>query len=334
MTLHEKAKKGLLKGDEFTIDLLNQKDDNGITVLRTAILFNTIAKIPAHLITKEALDEKHQGNSTAWHDAAITDTLKFIPKHLFSVESLNSTDEWGMTVWHTAAQHDSLKDIPKHLFSVDALNSEDRFERNVWCIAASYGSLKDIPKSLFTKDILFQKSCGAFFLHTALLKNISSFHCIPKKLLTYDVLSQTDDNGVSVWELLAVNKQLQQVPIPLINKELLQMTNKKGKPIFNKSNSKYITTVSEFIENNPVFAKDIEFHDPRLELLDIENNKYFFKFDGIEDKIILSIDGVSIANNTFETLTDTVLFIEKNYDNVEQSMSLPKNTLKLDPFVL
>ena len=68
MTLHEKAKKGLLKGDEFTIDLLNQKDDNGITVLRTAILFNTIAKIPAHLITKEALDEKHQGNSTAWHD--------------------------------------------------------------------------------------------------------------------------------------------------------------------------------------------------------------------------------------------------------------------------
>ena len=175
----------------------------------------------------------------------------------------------------------------------------------------------------------------------------TTFRGIPKHLFTSDALAQEDGRGQTVWVQLAENDTLKDIPEHLINKDLLKMKNLDNKSLFNTKDRNYIKKVlqlpsklTDFINKNPAQAKDIEHRDSRFVLEEANDNELLFKFTGIEGKVILNKEGAYINNilvsgNPQEAspLSNAVTFIEKAY-NIEQSISLPKNSLTVEPFVL
>ena len=93
-------------------------------------------------------------------------------------------------------------------------------------------------------------------------------------------------------------------------------------------------SLKDFITNHPNLENDILLRDPRLKLIDVKDNNVIFSFEGIKDDIILNKDGAFIENVNHEMLSNAVQFIEANYGNIEQSISLPKNSLTEEQFVL
>ena len=179
---------------------------------------------------------------------------------------------------------------------------------NVWHWAALEGTLKDIPKHLFTNDDLAKES----------------------------------NSGISAWRLAAIYNTLYQIPLRLITNKLLGMKNSKGSNVFNETGVFYINHIisereiklKRFVKNNPELERVIEYRDPRLVLIEVGNDFLVFKFNQITGQVTLSKDGAFLNNENYKTLANIVAFIENNYPNVEKSQTLPKNVLKLEPFVL
>lgn len=307
MTLHEKARKGSLKGEVFTTEMLNEKDVGGDTVWHIAAECNTLKDIPENLFTSENLAQKDMFDNTVFHTTAAYNTLKDIPKEFFTMNALNKKEGDCKTVWHIAAGSNTLKDIPKELFTEEALSQIDIFDDTVWHMAAKHGSLKTIPKHLLTEEIV----------------------------------NQRDEYGNTVLTIVATHSTIKNLPVHLITEKLLTMKN-KGKLIFNKKDRQYITSILEmpgkvkdFIANNPTLELDIVHIDPRLILKEAEKDVLVFEFEGVKDEVILSKNRVTVNENTFDTLNNAVLFIEKKNPNLEQSILIPSNsTLKVKPFVL
>lgn len=89
VSLHEKAKTSL-KDEILTKELLNERDENGDTVLHVAAEHNTINTIPKHLLTCNALKEKNSQVDTVWHIIAFKNNFKDIPENLLTTEDLNT----------------------------------------------------------------------------------------------------------------------------------------------------------------------------------------------------------------------------------------------------
>ena len=91
MNLHEKAKKELLKDEDFsliTTDMLNEAQHDGNTVWHMAAGFNCLDSIPKHLFTEESMNLKNQFGETVLHIAALSNTLKNVPKEILTYDSL------------------------------------------------------------------------------------------------------------------------------------------------------------------------------------------------------------------------------------------------------
>ena len=135
---------------------------------------------------------------------------------------------------------------------------------------------------------------------------------------------------------------LQKLPLHLIEKDLLDMKKANGENLFDSENVAYVEKVLQmpanlnlFMKENPYLAKQVEFRDPRLVFEEIGEDCLYFRFQGVKDKILLNSDGVFIKKVNHKTLSNAVTFIEKNYKNIEQSISLPvNNALTVEHFVL
>ena len=256
------------------------------------------------LVTTEMLNERNEDGCSVWCMAACNETLQDIPKHLFTEECLSQIDKDGNSLWHYAAQFNTLRHIPEHLFTDSSLAQPNQNGDTVWHISTMYGCLKDIPVHLFSEEVLN-------------LKN---------------------NRESSVLNFVVRSGILKDIPQHLITETLFH----KNPGFFNAVDTLYINNVilerklfNDFIENHPSLAKDIEFRDPRLELSEVVKHGVIFKFRGIDDKVILNKDGVAVGKNLHNSLNDAVLFIEKIYPHIEQSLVLPKNdTLMVGEFVL
>ena len=304
MTLHEKAALGDLKGEVLTSKLLNEINEYGKTVWHEAAeTINGLNHIPVELFTSDALSQKSNTGMTVLHSAAYGGTLKDIPEQFLTTDALNQVDDLYDTVWHRAAWYRTLNAIPKHLFTKNVLNQKSFHGETVWHVAARHNTLKDIP-----------------------------FH-----LFTHDALSQRNDGKFSVFDLININDQIRHLPIHLLNKDLLAIYNDSS-VFLNETDTNFIKAkincFDTFMKANPNLEKDIELRDPRLILTEINRNMLSFGFVGIEDECVLYKDSVAIKNETFNTLNDAVLFIEKNYAGIEQSLILPVNKVELHSFVL
>lgn len=254
----------------------------------------------------EILNEIEEDGTTAWHYAACFDKLKYIPEHLFTHEALSKSNISGMTPWHEAAMYETLKYIPKHLFTEEALNSTTVPGHSVFQMAAMNNSFKDIPKHLLNEKLLNTRSV----------------------------------DGTTMWQIVALFNNFKHLPRHLVTKNLLNFNERDN--FFNKESLQHINNFIEvpyklvsFIKLNPELERDIEFADQRLKLVEVDDKSLHFEFDGIEGVVILNKDGVYLNNETHQTLSKAVQFIENNYDNVEQSISLPANDiLTVERFVL
>lgn len=235
--------------------------------------------------------------------------MKYIPEHLFTEEAFANTDYENETVWHIAAVNETLKDIPEFLFTSYALAQVQKYGETVWHEAARYGTLKYIPEHLFTKDVLNQKN-----------------HL-----------------GQTVWGEASENETLEAIPEHLFTEEILDIRDSFNDEIFNEEQQKFVKNVissrkemlNKFLLENPSHAKDIEFADPRLELIDVSNKSLSFRLDGTKNKIILSSEGAFVNKVNHEILNKAVLFIEKTHHSLEQSIEIPKsNNLEIKPFCL
>ena len=128
------------------------------------------------------------------------------------------------------------------------------------------------------------------------------------------------------------------------------MKNKIGYPLFNIEDAKYIKMIilrkankikrlngrlNTFIKQNPTLERDMIHRDPRLKLIDVKDSNVIFNFEGVKDEIILNKEGVFINDKNHNTLSNAVLFIENNYENVEQSIVIHvNNALTVERFVL
>ena len=240
-----------------------------------------------------------------------------------TTELLNERDSGGDTVWHSAACMGALMNIPQHLFTKDAMNQKNG--ETVWHTAALYGSLQHIPQHLFTEEALNEEDeRGNNVWHVIATVESAHYKAFPKNL-----------------EDVPFRNRLQDIPQHLIVPNLLKMKNRAQKSLFNTKDRKYIKKVLQlpaklngFIKNNPNLAKDLEFRDPRLKLIEASKTALIFKFEGTEEQVILNNDGAAINDKNFNTLNNAVSFIELNHP-VEQSISLPANKAEtVENFVL
>lgn len=168
---------------------------------------------------------------------------------------------------------------------------------------------------------------------------------VPKELFNIESLNLKNNKEQTVWEL--AKNILNQIPSNLITKELLEMVTQKGNPVFNDEGIVYIKNIissrhshwDNFLKSANL-EKDFIHRDPRLILNECTDTKMTFSFENISDlKITLKKDGVYVKNNNSivqkETLQEAVLFIEKEFPNIEQSIAIPKiNSSEIPEFVL
>ena len=210
--------------------------------------------------------------------------------------------------------HEKAKigDFKGEVLTTDLLNEKDEHGDTVWHTAASYGSLKDIPSSLFNIDSLNIKN---------------SFNS-------------------TVWHLLATGyEQFQHIPLLCFTDALLDMKSRsKSRPsddLFGSLQKQIITSklnqkakINDFLLQTPSLAKEVEFADDRLVLSEFVEQAIVFKFDGIDDKVILNKHGAFVGKSMHKSLNDAVLFIEHTYPDTEKSIFLPSSPSSLGSFIL
>lgn len=294
--LHVKAMFGL-KDEVLTSELLNELNENGETVWHVAAEFGSLRHVPESLFTADVLHKTDKYGKTVLTVAAASE-LKYIPKHLFNKDILNKQGKYGNSIWHIAAQYNTLKEIPVHFLTSEALSQKKTNGDTVWHIAAEFGTLRDIPKSLFSTESLVQMG----YSHT-------------------------------VWELIAQYRLIKDVPEHLISKELFENFVPEDRAYIDNVVSNRLDRLNIFLKHNPSFFKDLEFKDPRLVFLEV-NESLVFKFIGIDDKVILNKNGVAVGKKNLDSIKSAVSFIEQTYPHIEQSISLPNNSLTVQSFVL
>lgn len=141
---------------------------------------------------------------------------------------------------------------------------------------------------------------------------------IPPNLLTKNILNSKNYKGESVWYFILLNKNenmLQKLPLHLIEKDLLDMKKANGENLFDSENVAYVEKVLQmpanlnlFMKENPYLAKQVEFRDPRLKLIDAKDKSVVFNFEGTSEQVILNKDGVTLSSATFDTLSNAVSF--------------------------
>lgn len=135
-------------------------------------------------LTEEELNSRDKHGKTVWHYAVSRDYIfKNIPKHLFPAKVLNQIDEHGQKMWHIAAECNTLELIPEHLFTSEALAQRNKDGEAVWHIAAKFKTLKDINQDCFSHEALELK----------------------------------DEKGGSVWSKIAFHREIEEIPLHLIN---------------------------------------------------------------------------------------------------------------------
>ena len=337
---HIAAKNGTLKDipkELFTEEAMNQINSDEKTVWHIAAAsYNSFIKMPLHLLTETILNKKDKFERTVLHEAAENNTLKYIPLNLFTKNGVEQRNKHGENVLHTAAEFNSLCDIPKHLMIKEVLDIATRNTCDtVWHVAAKNTSLKHIPKHLFTEESLNYKNMeGETVWHVAAW--FDTFKYIPKHFFSEKVMNQKNNDGHTVWQTINY-VSLQDVPKHLINNKL---------PNMNPAAVVYINKVLQerlnyniFIEKHPELERDVEFRDSRLVVKEAIEDRLIFKFDVIDadetdPDIILNKFGAYMDTVNHGTLSKVVQFIEENYENIEQSISLPKNSLTVENFVL
>lgn len=126
---------------------------------------------------------------------------------------------------------------------------------------------------------------------------------IPKRFFTKEVLNQRNYRGITTWHFAATGNSFKDIPKRFFTGDAFSQKNDCEKTVWHCA--AYWNRL-----------KDIPKHLINKNLLTMKNIK-----DEIKDE-------------NHGTLSKAVQFIEKNYSNVEQSISLPKNSLKLEHFVL
>lgn len=264
---------------------------------------------------------------------------KFSLKDEFlTTELLNESDENNNTVWHFAAQHNTLKDIPIHLFTEDDFNQKSVFGYTVWDIANNRQSLLNIEK---LPKVFYEKT---FLFHHAAATNKLKY--VPLSYFTHEALNRKDKEGLSVWRRASENGTLEDIPKHLITADLLELF-EDGQPVISRSIDRdYINHVltmpdrlMKLFKKFPRLEKEVEFRDERLILDDVRGNRAIFKVCSEWNEpvvVVLWERGVSVTSypENHKTLNQAVSFIEKTYHHVEQSISLPKNNVIVQPFVL
>lgn len=265
------------------------------------------------------------------HYAAKNNTLKDIPKHLFTEEALTQFDDNGSTVWHIAAANNTLQHIPTHLFTVEAFNQMNKYGSSVWDFANNKHSLIDViehqlPKVFFDKTLLF---------HDAAV--FGKLKYINLDFFTHEAMNKKDKDGKNVLSKAATWNRLTEIPKHLITKDLVGDVQE-----YSVDDRNYITHVlampnrlTDFIKENTSLERAIELRDTRLVLDEASRHSLIFKFRGIKDSIILNKKGAFLNNEKFDTLHETVAFIENTYPNIEQSIPVPYTpSLKVEQFNL
>lgn len=238
------------------------------------------------------------------HEKATNRLLDEEDFSLITTEMLNKQDQQGDTVWVRAAAHDSLNAIPSHLFTEDVLNFKNSTGNTTWQWFAKFKKLNDKSINLIIKEAL-----------------------------------QSSKPIVNNWRITPGQ-------LDLVNKYLINLKNKYDLHIFAIQDVDYIENVlriperlDDFIKVYPARAKEIEFRDPRLKLVDV-GLSLSFRFDGIFDTVILNKEGVFLHHKNYatndylklknyHTLNNVVSFIEQTYPNIEKSLVLPKKDVSI-----
>ena len=246
------------------------------------------------------------GHSGWFMAVADVDKFKSIPKHLFTAAILRKKSAGGDSLLHAAAALGTLDIIPQHLLTHALLNKRNKERDTVWHEAAISGNLEQIPNDLFTQDAL--------------------------KLI--------NKNGESVLECIlnsyfAVD-QIKKVPIHLIDNEIFELKARNGKQLLkllNRSGAQYVKNAIfenlnrnyiNFIHKNPSLEKGTEFRDPRLILHKATPDELVFTFTGINDMVTFSKSGAILNHKVFESLNQTVMFIQNTYFEIEHKLTLPR----------
>lgn len=286
-------------------------------------------------LTIEMLDKISDDGQSAWHIAAKNGILFCIPEKFFNPYSMMKQNCDGETVWGLASMI-SIDGIPEKLFSRDVLIQLHN-HRTVFDNIIRRGT-HGIPDELITEELFNLEIKGHNPWHTAAY---AKRLCDIPSLFFTDKALKSKNAGIDVWCIIGKKHLIKDVPIHLITPELLTMSY-NDKPLFNKDDIDYINEVINkldvCIKALPLFEKDIIHRDPRLILIDIQQDSLLFKFKGTDtDSIILNENGVffnDTTNRNFKSLNNIVTFIENNFD-VEKSITIPQvNNTQISDFSL
>lgn len=228
------------------------------------------------------------------HEKAETKGL--LKNEKLTVKTLNEQDDEGNTVWHYAAICGTLNEIPEDLFNKTSLEELNYMNFSTWFYVAMQKQIKKIPLAMINEDLLEMKKNDYF----------SPIEEYPEAI--NDFFSFEDENG-----------------------NFRRSFSGDGQGLFDEEDTVYIKTVVSdklraFCERHPEFEKDVSHKDPRLVLTGARDNLLVFKFKGIDEPVIITTKGVFLNQVNHNTLNETVLFIEKTFPDIEQSILLPKLT--------
>jgi hypothetical protein len=192
-----------LKWDKLTEKDITEFDDMGFTLLHYAALHGMWDKLPTNLRDQKYWQDSKDGNS------------------IYLCAYIGSDQTW-------------IDKSKLTTYDIIKKNKQGAFIAN---IATAYRTLHEIPFSLLTKEVLLQDihpykiPSDEPHSQDKLIHQIARFdqlNCIPKELLTEELLLTRGSYGDNVYHIVSKNKEINEIPEFLWTKKALTSPEKDG----------------------------------------------------------------------------------------------------------